>query len=100
MYLVAIAWMYVVLMMAVAEAMAPQGTLLGAAMTLLLYGVGPLALLLDILGPPRRRRQRLAAEAAQQHAELHALASDPSAAAPDGRSHSTGDAVSSVGKKA
>lgn len=100
MYLIAIAWMYVVLMMAVAEAMAPQGTLLGAVMTLLLYGVGPLALLLYILGTPHRRRRRLAAEAAQQTTEAHAVGPEVSAAAPDGRSQPTGDAVPAVGKEA
>jgi hypothetical protein len=63
MYIVAIAWLYVVFMMAVAEAMSPQGGLLGAFFTLLLYGVGPLALLLYILGTPGRRRRRARAEA-------------------------------------
>ena len=99
MYLIAIAWMYVVLMMAVAEAMAPQGTVLGAFMTLLLYGVGPLALLLYILGTPHRRRQRKAAEAAQQRAEMGAVGSEPSAAAPDGRSQPAGDTVPTIGKE-
>lgn len=70
MYLVAIAWFYVVLMMALAEALAPQGSLLGAGITLLLYGLLPLAVVLYILGAPHRRRARLAAEAA----ELAALA--------------------------
>ncbi|MEE8615301.1 MAG: hypothetical protein V3T11_08850 [Roseateles sp.] len=45
MYLVAIAWAYIALMMAAAEATSPQGTLLGAFFTLLLYGVLPLGLL-------------------------------------------------------
>ena len=63
MYLVAIAWAYVALMMAAAEALSPQGTLFGAVITLLLYGVLPLGLLLYILGTPGRRRRRRAAEA-------------------------------------
>jgi hypothetical protein len=87
MYLVAIAWIYVVLMMAVAEAMSPQGTLLGAFFTLLLYGALPLGLLLYILGTPHRRRQ--AAEAAE-------LGSDPT---PDGGGKTAGDAVAPVGKE-
>lgn len=90
MYLVAIAWMYVVLMMALAEAMAPQGTVLGAVFTLLLYGVGPLALLLYILGTPVRKRARRAAEAA---------AAASLAAQPDGSGESTGDAVAAVRKE-
>ena len=38
MYLVAIAWIYITLMMAVAEACHPQGTLLGAFGTFVLNG--------------------------------------------------------------
>jgi membrane protein implicated in regulation of membrane protease activity len=59
MYLVAIAWIYVALMMSVAEASSPDGTVVGAVGTFLLYGVGPLSVVLYILGTPaRRRRQR------------------------------------------
>lgn len=50
--------MYVVLMMAVAEAGAPGGTLLGALLTALLYGVAPLTLVLYLLATPARRRAR------------------------------------------
>lgn len=63
MYLVAIAWMYVVLMMALAEALSPQGTVLGAIITFVLYGCAPLALVLYLLGTPARRRARRAAQA-------------------------------------
>ncbi len=63
MYLVAIAWLYVVLMMAVAEATHAQGSVLGAVFTFLLYGVAPLAVVMYILGTPARRRARHAAEA-------------------------------------
>lgn len=66
MYLVAIAWAYVALMMAAAEATSPQGTLFGAFVTLLLYGVLPLGLLLYILGTPGRKRRRRAAESAAE----------------------------------
>lgn len=65
MYLVAIAWMYVVLMMALAEALSSQGTVLGAIVTFVLYGCAPLALVLYLLGTPSRRRVRRAAEAAE-----------------------------------
>jgi uncharacterized membrane protein len=58
MYLVAIAWIYVVLMMAVAEATHSQGSVLGAVITFLLYGVLPLAVVLYIMGTPMRRRAR------------------------------------------
>lgn len=63
MYLVAIAWMYVALMMAVAEANHPTGTLLGAIVTFLLYGLLPIALVLYIMGTPLRRKARQAREA-------------------------------------
>lgn len=65
MYLIAIAWMYVVLMMALAEALSAQGTLLGALFTFLLYGCLPLSIVMYLLGTPMRRRARLAAEAEQ-----------------------------------
>ncbi|RZI92529.1 MAG: hypothetical protein EOP39_32050 [Rubrivivax sp.] len=66
MYLVAIAWAYVALMMAAAEAISPQGSLFGAFVTLMLYGVLPLGLLLYILGTPGRKRRRRAAESAAE----------------------------------
>jgi membrane protein implicated in regulation of membrane protease activity len=72
MYLVALAWGYVVLMMAAAEATSPQGTLLGAFFTLLLYGVLPLSLLMYILGTPGRKRRRRAAEQAESAAQADA----------------------------
>lgn len=58
MYLVAIAWIYVAAMMAVAEAAAPNGSLLGAGFTFLLYGIVPLSIVLYILATPARRRNR------------------------------------------
>lgn len=64
MYLVVIAWTYVALMMAVAEANHPRGTLLGAVFTFVLYGVAPVALLMYLMGRPARRRAREQREAA------------------------------------
>lgn len=64
MYLVAIAWLYVALMMALAEATHAAGSVLGAVFTFLLYGLGPVALVLYLLGTPQRRRARRRAEAA------------------------------------
>lgn len=64
MYLVVIAWMYVVVMMAVAEALSSQGTVLGAVFTFALYGLMPLSIVVYILGTPARRRARAAREAA------------------------------------
>ncbi len=81
MHLVAIAWIYVVLMMAVAEALAPNGTLLGALFTFVLYGVLPLSIVIYILSAPARRRLRRMAEAASSRGD------------GDGGSHAAGDAV-------
>ena len=88
MHLVAIAWAYVALMMAAAEATSPQGTLFGAFVTLMLYGVLPLGLLLYILGTPGRKRRRRAAELAaestnQGDAGGHAAAGPPAGLAPE-----------------
>ena len=65
MYLVVIAWLYVTLMMAVADAGSPQGTLLGAIVTFLLYGLGPLALVVYLMSTPARKRKIKAREAAE-----------------------------------
>ena len=71
MYLIAIAWMYVVVMMTIAEAASPNGTLLGAFFTFLLYGVLPLSIVLYILGTPgRKRRIKAQQETERQVAEL------------------------------
>ena len=61
MHLVAIAWIYVVLMMAVVEALSPQGSVLGAIVTFVLYGVLPLSIVLYLMATPARRRARLRA---------------------------------------
>lgn len=87
MYLVAIAWMYVVVMMAVAEAMAPNGSVLGAAFTFLLYGVLPCSIMLYLMGTPVRRRARREAER------------QASAAQPDGGGEPPGDAVTAERKE-
>lgn len=68
MYIVPLAWLYVALMMAVAEANHSNGTLLGACITFLLYGVLPVAVVVYIMGAPARRRAIKAKEAAQRQA--------------------------------
>jgi hypothetical protein len=55
MYLVAIAWLYVVVLMALAEGTATGGSWLGAAFTFLLYGAVPLGISLYLLAAGRRR---------------------------------------------
>jgi len=63
MYLIPIAWLYVTFMMAVAEATNSNGTVLGALLTFVLYGLLPIGLLLYFMGTPARKRARLAQEA-------------------------------------
>jgi hypothetical protein len=64
MHIVLVGWIYVVLMMAVAEALSTQGTVLGAVFTFLLYGVLPLSIVMYVMATPQRRRARRAAERA------------------------------------
>lgn len=78
MYLVVIAWMYVVLMMAVAEAASPNGTVLGAIVTFVLYGLVPLSIVVYLMGTPQRRRAIKAAEA-QQAQEAQQASGQPDA---------------------
>lgn len=78
-HLVAIGWMYVVLMMSVAEALSPTGSVMGAVITFFFYGVLPLALVLYILGTPARRRAMRARE--------------QSVSQPDGGGHAPGNAI-------
>jgi hypothetical protein len=75
MYLVVIGWLYVVLMMAVAEALSTQGSVLGAVITFLFYGLLPVVLIIYIGGTAHRRRARQAAEAAvASEPEKHSVA--------------------------
>jgi membrane protein implicated in regulation of membrane protease activity len=59
MYIIAIGWIYVTLLMALSEDNVTAGIL-----TFSLYGLAPLSLLLWLLGTPARRRRRREAEAA------------------------------------
>jgi hypothetical protein len=100
MYLIVIAWVYVVLMMSVAEATNTTGSLLGAIMTFLLYGVLPLGIVVYVMQSPGRRRALKAREKAGQ-AETQSTALDqpdagahaPASVASDGPSQSAGAAV-------
>lgn len=78
MWIVAIAWMYVTLMMALAEATSPQGTVLGAVFTFLLYGLGPLTLVLYLMGAPARRKAIRRAEREALAAQREQAAREPS----------------------
>jgi hypothetical protein len=90
MHLVTLAWIYVVLMMALVEALSPDGTVLGAVFTFLLYGVLPLSIVLYVMATPMRRRARQRAQA-----QADAI----SAADPNGGGQTPGDAVAPIGKE-
>ena len=90
MNLIVVGWMYVALMMAVAEANHPNGTVLGAVFTFLLYGVGPVALVVYLLGRKGRRMRR------EQQEARAAQASSP---APDAGGEAPADPVPPVRKE-
>ena len=62
MMIVAAAWIYVVLMMALAEALSSSGSVLGGIVTFCLYGALPLSIVLYIMSTPARRRRNRARE--------------------------------------
>ena len=103
MYLVVIAWLYVTLMMAVAEATNPQGSILGAIVTYLLYGLGPMALVVYLMATPARKKKIKAREAAELAAWQSAQAGPLGSDAPDAGGHAPGAAeapgVAPVGKE-
>lgn len=57
MYLIPIAWLYVVILIAAAE-----DSIVAAVLTFVFWGLAPLALFLWVFGTPARRRRRLARE--------------------------------------
>lgn len=90
MILVLLAWLYVVMMMALAEALAPQGSVMGAAITFVVYGGVPLALLVSLLAATARRRARLHAQAGSSAGRVEQA---------DAGGHAAGDPVAPVGKE-
>ncbi len=56
MYLIVIAWLYVTLLMALAEAFSTQSSVLGAIITFVFYGLLPMALVVYLMGTPLRRK--------------------------------------------
>lgn len=101
MYLIVIAWLYVVLMAALVEATSSVGTVLGAVITFVLYGLLPLSIVVYILGTPGRKRA-LHAQAMAERAALAGAA--PPSAAPDADSKAPagvpGSAAAAVREKA
>ena len=99
MYLVAIAWGYVAVLMALAEATSSQGSLLGALITFLLYGVLPISILLYLMGAPSRGKARRRLEAqAQAAAAAEATVISPSTQGDD-RDHAAAEPLVPVRKE-
>lgn len=102
MYIIPIAWLYVALMMSVAEATNTTGTVLGAIVTFVLYGLLPVALMLYFMGTPARKRKIRAQEMAEREAAIaaHAAAAAAESAQPDAGGQPAADPVAPVGKEA
>lgn len=99
MYLVVIGWIYVVLMMSVAEASNSTGSVLGAIVTFFLYGLLPVILVVYLMRTPQRRKANKAREAAEHQASMAAgaalsaqTAEPPPSHHPDAGSHASGAA--------
>lgn len=60
MYLIAIAWLYVALLAAVSD-----DTVVGGVLTLIFYGLAPMALFFWLFGTSSRRRRQKARDAAE-----------------------------------
>jgi hypothetical protein len=81
MIIVAVGWLFVVVLFAGVQWVSPQGSALVALLLVFGAGVAPLAVVLYLMGAPARRRRRRAEAAA-------ALGPDP-----DAGGHAPGDAV-------
>ena len=92
MYIIPVAWLYVVVMMALAEATNSNGSILGAIVTFVLYGLLPIGLILYFMGAPGRKRAIRARDAAELEA-----ARAPSQ--PDAGGLPATDTVPPVGKE-
>ena len=70
MYLVVIAWLYVVVLMSIAEATNTTGTVLGAIMTFVLYGALPVTLVVYLMSAPARNKAIKKRNAAERDAAV------------------------------
>lgn len=111
MYLVVIGWIYVVLMMSVAEATNSTGSVLGAIVTFFMYGLLPVVLVVYLMRTPQRRKANKAREAAEHAASMAAgaalqasLAESSPSDQPNAGAHAPGaaqaDSVAAVRKEA
>lgn len=94
MHLVVIGWLYVALMMGVAEATSTSGTVMGALVTFVLYGVGPVALVVYLMRTPQRKKAIKAREADELAQRMAA-----GSISPDTGGEAAADAVTPVRKE-
>jgi Kef-type K+ transport system membrane component KefB len=87
--LTVVGWLYVAVMMAVAEASHPRGSVLGAMITFFAYGVGPVALVVYLMGRSARRAARRKREVSETEGS----------AQPDAGGETAADAVAPVRKE-
>ncbi|MES2947556.1 MAG: hypothetical protein V4858_03345 [Pseudomonadota bacterium] len=100
MYIIPVAWLYVALMMSVAEATHSNGTILGAIVTFVLYGLLPIGLILYYMGAPARKRAIRSREAIEQQASaVPVVETQASSLQPDAGGLAPTDAVPPVGKE-
>ncbi|HET9206650.1 MAG TPA: hypothetical protein VFO28_10470 [Burkholderiaceae bacterium] len=83
MLIVAIGWLFVVLLFALVQWVSPQGSGLVAFLLVFGAGVAPLAVVLYVMGAPARRRRR----------QAEAAVSAVLGADPDAGGHAPGDTV-------
>ena len=70
--IIVIAWLFFFFLLAVAEAVAPNGTVLGAIFTFVGWGVFPLSIVVYLLSTPMRRKARALRESAAEQAKTEA----------------------------
>jgi len=104
MHIVVIAWLYVALMMGIAEATNTTGTVLGGIVTFVMYGLAPVALVVYLMGAPGRRRRIHEREAAERAAAIaaHQAGGEPASpsAQPGQGGETSADAIAPVREKA
>ena len=82
MYIVVIAWLYVVILMALLEK-----SFIGGFMTLTFYGLLPIAILLYLTGTPRRWKRQKQLQRSQESETASALTDQPVGKADGSDSH-------------
>lgn len=87
MYLIVIGWLYVTLLMALAEAFSSQGSVLGAIITFVLYGLLPMGLVVYLMGTPLRRKAIRKSEELAREEYLSAQLQADSSTQPDASGH-------------